>query len=133
MADQTQSDRIEAKIATVELEQRQQTALLTALTDGIQLMAITLASLAAQLDAATTAEATALAAQTTQIDAVQTEIQSLFDRLQAAGVSQGILDSLQGSVARLGGTSTALVAQSARLTAMAVDPANPVPTPPPAG
>jgi hypothetical protein len=96
-------------------------------------MAITLASLAAQLDAATTAEATALAAQTTQIDAVQTEIQSLFDRLQAAGVSQGILDSLQGSVARLGGTSTALVAQSARLTAMAVDPANPVPTPPPAG
>jgi len=136
MADHNQLDRIEAlllasakKQTRIELEQQQQTGLLTSLIAGARIM-ITVEDLAAQLDAATTAEAAALAAQSTQIDAVQAEIQSLFDRLPA-GTPQAVLDSLAASLTKLGGTQAALAAQSARLTAMAVDPSNPVPTPAP--
>jgi hypothetical protein len=142
----TQLDRIEAKIAKMELEQQQQTALLASLVAGGQLAMSAVTDLAAQLDAATTAEAAALAAvstkidaENTKIDAVQAELQSLFDRLVAAGTPQATLDSLSASIAKLGTSSTtlgtagdALDAQAVRLTAMASDPQNPVPTPPPA-
>jgi hypothetical protein len=146
MAAPTQLDRIEAKLAKVELEQQQHTGLLVSLNAGAQLAMSQVTDLAAQLDAATTAEAAALAAVSTKIDAenvkidaVQVELQSLFDRLVAAGTPQATLDSLTASIAKLGGSSTtltaagdALDAQAVRLTAMAVDPTNPVPTPPPA-
>lgn len=162
----TQLDRIEAMLVAaavlqtrIELEQRQQTGLLSALTAGDQLMATTLAEFATQLAAATTAEAQALDEQNqkidsvqsaignqgTQIDGVQAELTSIFERLQAGNpVSQADLDSISSSLTTLGGTRAAIVAQGerlgtarvaleaqgVRLTAMAVDPANPVPLSP---
>lgn len=129
----TQLDRIEASERLNRSLLTGLVGLFTALLQGQNAMALTVIEFAAQLDAATTAEAVALDAQNTKIDAVATELQSLFDRLQAAGTPQATLDLLAASVAKLGATGTALTAQGARLTAMAVDPTNPVPivTPPP--
>ena len=141
----TQLDRIEALIARIELEQQDQSGLLESLIARGKIIMSQVTDLAAQLDAATTAEAAATAAvsakidaETTKIDAVQVELQGLFDRLVAAGTPQATLDSLTASIAKLGGSSaaldtagTTLDAQAARLTTMAVDPANPVPTPVP--
>ncbi|HEY6117003.1 MAG TPA: hypothetical protein VI172_13695, partial [Candidatus Dormibacteraeota bacterium] len=45
MAEPTQLDRIEGKLATIELEQRQQTALLVAIVTGGQLVATQLDTL----------------------------------------------------------------------------------------
>jgi chromosome segregation ATPase len=147
MAAPTQLDRIEAKLATIETEQQEQTGLLDSLRAKGTLTMSAVSDLAAQLDAATTAEADALSivsakidAENTKIDGVQAELQSLFDRLQEQGVSRPVLDSIQSSITKLGGSTTALAdagasldVQAARLTGMAVDPSNPVPTPPPAG
>ncbi len=131
--------------SAVEALGHQQVALFHQILERLKTIMITATDLAAQFDIATTAEAQHSAAvsakidaQNTAIAAVQTELQSLFDRLVAAGTPQAVLDSLQASLAKLGGSSTALAtavdvldAQAVRLTAMASDPASPSPAPVP--
>jgi hypothetical protein len=93
-----QLDRIEASLADMQAALDRMFA---AVTKGTRIMALTVADFAVQIDAATTAEDTALAAQTAKLDAVQAELKSLADRLAANGVPQTVLDSLAGSLARL--------------------------------
>jgi hypothetical protein len=159
MAEPTQLDRIEAKLATVELEQRQQTALLTALVTGGQLIMSNLDTLNAALsavNAATSQEAALLATDTAtlaQIQATQASNGPKLDAIQAlitslvntAGIPQSVLDAaaaaqtaVNGLVASSTANSAALAAvqsnttaQAARLDQLGTDPRNPVPTPPP--
>lgn len=144
MADPTLST-VMAKLATIELEQQEQTGLLASLVAKGQLLMSAVTDLAALLNTATTAEADHSAALSAKIDAanakivaVGTELQSLFDRLQAAGVSQADLQSIQDSIGKISTNTTvidqattAVDAQAERLTSMASDPTNPVPTPAP--
>lgn len=130
MAEPTLSD-VMARLATIELEQRQQTALLTALVTGGQLMANNLDTLNAALDAlntATSQEAALLAADGAKLDKVQALI---TDLVQTSGVPQSVLDKAAAIQAAIGDVMTTTTAQAARLDALAVDPRNPVPVAPP--
>lgn len=130
MAEPTLSD-VMARLATIELEQRQQTALLTALVTGGQLMSTNLDTLNAALDAlntATSQEAALLAADGAKLDKVQALI---ADLVQTAGVPQSVLDKAAAIQAAIGDVVTTTTAQAARLDALAVDPRDPVPVAPP--
>lgn len=132
MAAPTQLDRIEAKLTTLILQGQLSLNYLSTIIQGESDMALSVAQLAAQINDATNAEAAALAAQAAAIDGVKAEVQSLFDRLQAAGQTpQDVLDTLAASVSRLGASSATLTDQTARLQALSVDPTNPVPVPAP--
>jgi uncharacterized protein (UPF0147 family) len=137
MAEPTLSDvmallaHMRAEQAKIELEQRQQTALLTALVEGQQIMATNLETLQAALDAlntTTTQEATLLQADTAKLDVIQTLITSI---LSTTGVPQSVLDQAAAIQAQLTGVVASTTAQAARLDQLATDPRNPVPTPPP--
>lgn len=119
MAEPTLSD-VMARLATIELEQRQQTALLTALVTGGQLMSTNLDTLNAALDAlntATSQEAALLAADGAKLDKVQALI---ADLVQTAGVPQSVLDKAAAIQAAIGDVVTTTTAQAARLDALAV-------------
>ena len=130
MAAPTLSD-VMARLATIELEQRQQTALLTALVNGQQLMANNLEILQTaldQLNTATSQEAALITAQNGKLDTISALI---TDLVNTAGVPQSVLDkaaTIQTAITDLITTSTV---QAARLDALGVDPRNPVPTPVP--
>lgn len=151
---------VKTLLVKIELEQREQTALLNAIRIREQIMSTNLDTLQAALDAVNTAtsqEAALLVVDTAalaQIQATQAAngpkldaIQELITDLVATnGVPQSVLDkaaAAQAAVTALVASSTAngaalaavssnTTAQSARLDQLAVDPRNPVPTPPPA-
>jgi len=120
-----------ALLATIELEQRQQTAKLTALEYGTQLMANNLDTLQTALEAlnaATSQEAALITAQNAKLDKVQSLI---TDLVSTAGVPQEVLDKAAAIQTALNEMVTASTAQAARLDSLGTDPRNPVPTPPP--
>ncbi len=120
-----------AEQTKIELEQRQQTALLTALVEGQQIMATNLETLQAALDAlntTTTQEATLLQADTAKLDSIQALITSI---LSTTGVPQSVLDQAAAIQAQLTGVVASTTAQAARLDQLATDPRNPVPVPAP--
>jgi hypothetical protein len=166
MAEPTLSDVMAALVAikselnTVKLQNTQQTALLSSLVTGDQLIMSNLDTLTAALsavNAATSQEAALLAADTAtlaQIQATQASNGPKLDAIQAlitslvntAGVPQSVLDAAaaaQTAVNGLVASSTAngaalaavqssTTAQSSRLDQLGQDPRNPVPVPPPA-
>jgi DNA-binding transcriptional MerR regulator len=118
----TQLDRIEAKIAKIELEQREQTALLASIIAGAQLMATNVNDLSAAVDAATTMLADKVAAEGVKLDEANAKldaeglviaetakrVQDVIDTLRAQGVSQATIDQLTDALSKLSGTSAAI-------------------------
>lgn len=161
MAGPTQLDRIEAALAGLTADVAAVRSLVLNVINREIQMAANLDTLTAALDAvnaATSQEAALLAADTAtlaQIQAAQAAAGPKLDAIQAlitdlantAGIPQSVLDKAAAaqlavsalvSASTANGTALATVAsnttaQSARLDALAVDPRNPVPTPPPAG
>ena len=125
-------DAIMAKLAVIELEQRQQTALLTALVTGDELIMTnldTLTNTLAAIDTAPSQEAALLQADTVKLDAISSLIS---DIVQTTGVPQSVLDKAAQIQEALSGVVTSTIAQASRLDQLAVDPRNPVPVAPPA-
>jgi|SRR5271154_6895635 len=140
MAEPTLSD-IAAKLdaiaraqAKIELEQRQQTALLAALVEGQQLMATNIETLQAaldQLNTATSQEAALLTADAGKLDKIGALIADLVAAANTAGVPQSILDQAAAIQTALTGVVQTTTAQAARLDVLGTDPRNPVPVQPP--
>lgn len=131
MAEPKLSDVV-ARLVRMELELREQTALLVALVNGERIIMTNLDTLTAaldQLNTTTSQEATLLQADTAKLDAIQALI---TDIVQTAGVPQSVLDKATQIQAALSGVVDATTAQAARLDQLAQDPRNPVPVPPPA-
>lgn len=136
MADQ--SHEILTRLRSIELVQQElldrgaeQSALLRRLLQGQHQMANNLDTLNTALDAlnaATTQEAALLQADGAKLDAVQALITSIAN---TAGVPQSVIDKVTQAQTALSGVIATTTAQAARLDALAVDPTNPVPTPPP--
>jgi hypothetical protein len=138
MAEPTLSDvmaklvAMETKQVRIELEQREQTALLVALVNKGKLIMSNLDTANAALEAinaATSQEAVLLQANIAKLDAVQALI---TDLVNTAGVPQAFLDKAAQIQAALSGVVDATTAQSSRLDQIATDPRNPVPVSPPA-
>lgn len=128
MADPTQLDRIEQALAAqaahlnrLDLQNQQQTALLTALTSGVQLIMSTADDTKAAVDSLD-------AKVDTLIGLVQPSIQTLRDQLAAA---QALVAQLQAGDAAAGVTLTSTIA-AAQAEAAKVDAAITTLTPPPA-
>lgn len=127
MAEPTQLDRIEATLALhgkhldrIDLQNGQQTALLTALTQGQQLMATVADDTAAAVGDLDTKVDTLLSL-------VQPSIQSLRDQLAAA---QALVQQLQAGDAAAGVTLTSTIAAAqaeATKVQTAIDAMTPVP------
>jgi hypothetical protein len=107
MADQTQLDRMEALLATIKLQNTQQTALLSALFSGEQLMSAQLDALKDQVTQSTTVEQSAI----TLITGIASQLAQVSAQLAAAGADTAALDgirtNLQTSAAALAAAVTA--------------------------
>ena len=99
MAEQTQLDRIEALLVTIRLQNAQQTALLTALVAGGQLMSAEMDTLQAQVNETLTVEQSAI----TLIQGIAAQLaDAAGDRarsLQLASTLRTSADALAAAVA----------------------------------
>jgi len=135
----TQLDQIQATLATVvsklnriDLQNQQQTGLLTSLNAGVQLIMASLTDLSAQIDASTTAISDKLAAESAKLDAegaVITSVVALVADLRtqiANGVApQAVLDQLasigtrlETAAATIDASTTTIDAHTAQLAAL---------------
>jgi hypothetical protein len=125
-------DDIWNKLERIELRQNHHTALLGAIITGERIMALdlqTLQNALAQLNAATSQEATLLLAQNSKLDAVQATINNI---IATPGLPQSVLDQVAQIQTTVAGMQTTSSEQASRLDQMAVDPRNVVPVAPPA-
>lgn len=128
MADPTLADVLAAitavrkDVATMKLQNAQQTGLLNALIAGGQLIMSQLTDLSAAVDAATNQMASSFDAISVKLDAegaaiteTAARVQAVIDQLRTSGAPQEVLDQLSAAVAKLGGTAAAIDASTTKI------------------
>jgi len=125
-------EEILEKLAAILLRLNHHTALLGAIITGDRIMALdiqTLTNAIAQLNTATSEEATLLLAQNAKLDAVTALIANI---IATPGVPQSVLDQVAQIQTTVAGMQTLTTQQASRLDQMAADPRNAVPVATPA-